>query len=105
MSWFDEQHENAQAHREVNETEGHKGHWSHQVIGGAAAYEAMKAYNDHEAKNGKPQDHAQAKQIGAGIAFAAVERLFETKGLDFIDKQKAQYHAKQQVEEAIERHY
>ncbi|OGM42231.1 cipC protein [Aspergillus bombycis] len=105
MSWFDEDHDNAQAHREVNETEGHKGHWSHDLIGGAAAYEAMKAYNDHQEKNGKPQSHSQAKEIAAGFAAAAVTQLFETKGLDFIDRQKAEYHAKKQAEEAIERHY
>ncbi|KAB8201497.1 hypothetical protein BDV34DRAFT_229258 [Aspergillus parasiticus] len=105
MTWFGDDHENAQHHKEVTDTEGHKGHWSHQVIGGAAAYEAMKAYNDHEAKNGKPQSHAQAKEVAAGFAFAAAERLFETKGLDFIDKEKAKYHAKQEAEAAIERTY
>ncbi|KAE8362642.1 hypothetical protein BDV27DRAFT_16272 [Aspergillus caelatus] len=105
MTWFGDDHDNARAHQEVNGTEGHQGHWSHQVIGGAAAYEAMKAYNDHEAKNGKPQSHTKAKEIGAGLAAAAVERLFETKGLDFIDKEKAKYHAQKEAEEAINRHY
>lgn len=30
----------------------HEAKWSHELIGGAAAYEAMKAYEDHEARNG-----------------------------------------------------
>ncbi|GMG03719.1 unnamed protein product [Aspergillus oryzae] len=102
---LDNDHENAQHHKEVYQKEGHEGHWSHDAIGGAAAYEAMKAFNDHQAKNGKPQDHAQAKQIAAGLATAAVTHLFETKGLNFIDREKAEYRAKKDAEEAIDRHY
>lgn len=32
----------------------HEAKWSHELIGGAAAYEAMKAYENHEARNGSP---------------------------------------------------
>ncbi|KAE8313922.1 hypothetical protein BDV41DRAFT_535523 [Aspergillus transmontanensis] len=105
MTWFGDDHENAQHHREVYQADGHKGHLSHDAIGGAAAYEASKAYFEHQAKNGEPDDHAQAKQIAAGLATAAVTHLFETKGLDFIDKQKAEHRAKKDAEEAIDRHY
>lgn len=30
----------------------HEAKFSHELIGGAAAYEAMKAYEEHEARNG-----------------------------------------------------
>jgi hypothetical protein len=30
----------------------HEAKFSHELIGGAAAFEAMKAYEDHEARNG-----------------------------------------------------
>jgi hypothetical protein len=41
----------------------HKAALSHELIGGAAAYEAAKAYEDHVAANGKPDSHAKAKEI------------------------------------------
>lgn len=99
-------------------TEEHKAKFSHELIGGAAAYEAMKAYEEHQEKNGsfdllsspmiqstnilsgKPDSHAQAKEILAGLAGAFIDREVETKGLDFVDREKAKYHARQQLEEA-----
>jgi hypothetical protein len=39
-----------------------KAELSHEVISGAAAFEAMKAYENHCAQNGKPTSHAQAKE-------------------------------------------
>ena len=53
-------------------------------------YEAVKAYNEHCEKEGKPADHATAKQVLGGLAGAALTRLIETKGLDYVDKVKAQ---------------
>jgi len=59
----------------------------------------MKAYEDHCAANGKPDSHAEAKELIAGFAAAFIDREVETKGLDFIDKQKAKRQARQQVDE------
>jgi hypothetical protein len=42
----------AQAYEQVTERP-HEAKWSHELIGGAAAYEAAKAYEDHVARNGK----------------------------------------------------
>lgn len=41
----------AQAHRDFT-SQPHEAKFSHEVIGGAAAYEAMKGYEEHEAANG-----------------------------------------------------
>ena len=49
----------------------------------------MKAYESHVAKNGQPDSHARAKEIAAGLAGAFVDREVETRGLDFIDREKA----------------
>ncbi|KAE8419691.1 hypothetical protein BDV36DRAFT_251005 [Aspergillus pseudocaelatus] len=65
----------------------------------------MKAYNDHCEKNGQPQSHETAKELLAGFAGAFIDREFESKGLDFIDKEKAKYHANQQLEEASRRDF
>ncbi|KAG1768489.1 hypothetical protein EDD22DRAFT_232240 [Suillus occidentalis] len=71
----------------------HKAQLSHELIAGAASFAAMKAYNAHCEKNGKPASHDMAKELLAGFAGAFVDRMVETKGLDFIDKQKAKHHA------------
>lgn len=78
-------------------SEQHKASWTHELLGGAAAFEAMKLYEDQQAKNGKPDSHALAKEILAGIAGAEIDKLFETKGLDALDKHKAKTHAQQEA--------
>ncbi|KAH9080402.1 hypothetical protein EDB83DRAFT_2215590 [Lactarius deliciosus] len=91
MGWFDDDHEATKSYSEYNNVQPHEheAKLSHELIAGAAAYEAAKAYNDHCERNGKPSSHSKAKEIFAGLAGVAVDRLVETKGLDFIDKQKA----------------
>jgi hypothetical protein len=93
---------------------GHQATVSHELIGGAAAFEvwphfsffideltdilqAAKAYENHCAKNGKPDSHAQAKELlyiclilwerytylryRAGFAGAFIDREVETRGV------------------------
>ncbi|KAI5475678.1 hypothetical protein MNV49_001053 [Pseudohyphozyma bogoriensis] len=109
--------------------EHHKAQLSHEMIGGAAAFSAMKAYEDHQRSMGKPVSHAIGKEIIAGIAGkssssllstplqefqltifcvtrralagAEVDKLFETKGLDFFDRQKAKHHAERQAQKML----
>ncbi len=54
---------------------------------------------------GKPVSHQFAKELLVGIAGAEVDRLAETKGLDFIDREKAKHHAKEAAENMYEEHY
>jgi hypothetical protein len=37
--------------------------FSHEIIAGAASYEAMKAYENHCNENGDPGSHEKAKEI------------------------------------------
>jgi hypothetical protein len=93
----------------------HKAELSHELIASAASYEAAKAYENHCAENGKftipvikatrvtcpgqPESHAKATELLAGFAGAFVDRIVETKGLDFVDKERAKHHAKKQLYE------
>ncbi|KAJ3314533.1 hypothetical protein HDV04_006072 [Boothiomyces sp. JEL0838] len=70
----------------------HKASLTHEVIAGAAAFEAARKYEQHCAANGKPDNHALAKELFAGFLGAELDKLVETKGLDWIDKEKAQGH-------------
>ncbi|KDN50863.1 hypothetical protein K437DRAFT_221834, partial [Tilletiaria anomala UBC 951] len=93
------------SHNQVYGGETHESKFSHELIGGAAGFEAMKAYEDHERREGKPVNHALAKELLAGFAAAEVDKLFETKGLDFLDREKAKYHARQEAEQAYDQQY
>ncbi|KAJ7085202.1 hypothetical protein B0H15DRAFT_847396 [Mycena belliarum] len=103
MGWFDDS-EHSQAYDEVNAAP-HKAELSHELIAGAAAFEAAKAYEKHCEANGKPQSHAMAKELLAGFVGAFVDRTVETKGLDFIDREKAKHEAKKHCEEIIVEEY
>ncbi|KYK54769.1 phosphoglycerate mutase family protein [Drechmeria coniospora] len=100
MGWFDDDSHEAQAYDQVV-NRPHEAQWTHELIGGAAAYEAAKAYEDHVARNGNPSSHAKAKEILAGVIGAFVDREVETKGLDFIDTERAKRHAQRQAEEQL----
>ncbi|KAG2077386.1 hypothetical protein BDR04DRAFT_1066041 [Suillus decipiens] len=82
----------------------HQASLSHELLGGAVAFEAAKAYEDHCARNGQPQSHALAKELLAGFAGAAVDRLVETKGADAWSahqRKRAHEHARTQIEETF----
>jgi len=104
MGWFDDDSEQANAYNEVNNAP-HKAELSHELIAGAAAYEAEKAWQNHLEKEGKPTSHEKAKEIIAGFAGVFVDRIVETKGLDYVDKERAKHHAKRQAEEQLANEY
>lgn len=62
-------------------------------------------FEDRQRKEGKPVSHSFAKEAIAGIAGAEVDKLFESKGLNFLDKEKAKHHAKEHATENYDRHY
>jgi hypothetical protein len=99
MGWFSDDSDQAQAHSDV--TGGNQATFSHEVIAGAAAYEASKAYENHVAANGQPASHAEAKELLAGFTGAFVDREVETKGLDYIDAERAKRQANQQTDSAL----
>ncbi|KAF4334082.1 phosphoglycerate mutase family [Fusarium beomiforme] len=110
MGWFDDNNTQVvneyQTYNEYSDRpEHHEAKLSHEVIGGAAAYEAAKAYEEHVARNGQSDNHAQAKEILAGFVGAFVDREFETKGLDFFDKEKARHHGERRAEQIVEQQY
>ena len=56
-------------------------------------------------KSGQPIQHQFAKEMIAGFAGAEVDRLAETKGADFIDRERAKHEAKKRSEELYDQHY
>ncbi|KAK3945154.1 hypothetical protein QBC46DRAFT_372915 [Diplogelasinospora grovesii] len=85
--------------------EEHKSKFSHELIGGAAAFEAMHLWEKEQRKEGKTVSHGFAKEAIAAIAGAEADKLIETKGMDFVDRERAKHHAKEQAKELYERQY
>ncbi|CAL3964053.1 unnamed protein product [Diplocarpon coronariae] len=106
MGWFDGNTDESQAYEEYqNAPDKHRAKFSHELIGGAAAFEAAKAYEDHVRKNGKPASHAEAKEILAGLAGAFIDREFETRGLNTIDRERAKHDAHKRLNEQVQQDY
>ncbi|KAF2153413.1 hypothetical protein K461DRAFT_278224 [Myriangium duriaei CBS 260.36] len=83
----------------------HEGSIGHELLAGGASFAAFKAFEDHQRSEGKPVNHAFAKELLAGFAGAEVDKLCETKGLDYVDREKAKRHARQNAEQMYDDHY
>jgi hypothetical protein len=98
------------------------------LIGGAAAFGAFKVFEDrqradgrlrlyihinnviteiliHHLITGQPVSHAFAKEVLAGLAGAEVDKLAETKGEDFFDRERSKHEAKKRAENLYDQHY
>jgi hypothetical protein len=54
---------------------------------------------------GKPVSHQFAKEMLAGLAGAEVDKLAETKGEDFFDRERSKHEAKKRAENLYDQHY
>lgn len=54
---------------------------------------------------GQPVSHAFAKEMLAGLAGAEVDKLAETKGEDFFDRERSKHEAKKRAENLYDQHY
>ncbi|XP_055354426.1 uncharacterized protein LOC129600059 [Paramacrobiotus metropolitanus] len=101
MTWFTDLFTPSQAQEAHGKVFGHaaphhKASWTHELIAAAAGCEAMRAYENHHGTGGSV-DHSLIKDTLAALAAAAVDRLIETHGLDWVDAQRAKSHAAQQA--------
>lgn len=94
-----------EARDEVYDGQPHESKMSHELLGSAAAFEGMRLWEQNQRKEGKPVEHGLAKEMLAAAAGFEVDKLVETKGLDFVDREKAKHHAKKQAEELYEQQY
>jgi len=77
--------------------------WTHELIAAAAGFEAMRVYERHQARQtGQPPNHSIVKGILAGLAAAAVDRLIETRGMDWLDAQRAKQAAASHAENMVD---
>ncbi|KAJ5204982.1 CipC1 protein concanamycin induced protein C [Penicillium cinerascens] len=101
MGWFSDDSDQSRAYDDYNQggvSQEHDPSFAHELIAGAASYEAAKAYENHCQENGQPASHAEAKELMSGFAGAFIDREVETKGLDFIDRERAKRQAEQHID-------
>ncbi|KAJ5887898.1 hypothetical protein N7495_007939 [Penicillium taxi] len=98
MGWFDNDTPEAKSQKIVNVNNHHNAKWTFELLGGAAAYEAIQAYEDHEAREGKIEDRVKAKEFIATAISAYIAREVESKGIDYVDLNKAKYHAQRRCD-------
>jgi hypothetical protein len=93
------------AHGRVYEGEPHNASWTHELVAGAAGFEAMRMFEKHQEREGEPVHHALAKELLAGFASAEADKLFETRGLDWLDRERATEHAREQAHALYDQRY
>ncbi|KAF7561069.1 hypothetical protein G7046_g3080 [Stylonectria norvegica] len=83
----------------------HEGHLSHEVIAGGAAFEGMRKWEESQRNKGEVVNHSFAKELLAGFAAAEVDKLAETRGMDYVDKERTKHQAKKQAEHLYDQQY
>ncbi|RCK56523.1 hypothetical protein Cantr_06008 [Candida viswanathii] len=84
---------------------GHEAKFSHEVVAGAASFAAVKLFEDKQRRDGKPVSHAFAKEAIAALAGAEADKLFETKGLDHLDRERVRRQAIDNAQRGYDDHY
>lgn len=65
----------------------------------------MRLWEQQQRKEGATISHGTAKELLAAAVGFEVDKLVETKGLDFVDRERAKRHATQQAEHLYDEHY
>ncbi|KAL3422892.1 putative CipC-like antibiotic response protein [Phlyctema vagabunda] len=95
--------ESEQAYNDVQSD--NQSSFGHEALAGAASFGAFKIFEDRQRAEGKPVSHQFAKEMLVGLAGAEIDKLAETKGEDFVDRERAKHAAKQNVERMYDDHY
>ncbi len=78
---------------------------THELLAGAAAFEAMRMYEHHREREGIPEHHELAKELLAGFAAAEIDKHFESGRLGHLDRDQARLQAQQQADHLWQQQY
>ncbi|KAK4177601.1 hypothetical protein QBC36DRAFT_345336 [Triangularia setosa] len=86
-----------------------KGSISHEMLGGAAAFEAMHLWEKQQRRKGESVSHGFAKEALAAMAGAEADKLWERhhgrNGGNERDREREREHARRQVEKLYDQQY
>jgi hypothetical protein len=78
---------------------------THELLAGAAGFEAMHLYEQHRENEGITEHHELGKEMVAGFAAAEVDKHFENGYYDHLDREQAQQQAQQQANYLYDQQY
>ncbi|EER32080.1 conserved hypothetical protein [Candida tropicalis MYA-3404] len=78
---------------------------SHEVVAGAASFAATKMFEDRQRKKGLPVSHSFAKKALSALAGSEIDKIFETKGLNHLDKEQTKNEAIEKVKQGYDESY
>ena len=97
MGLFHHRHEAEDAYQQVNDHGKPPHEVTHELLAGAAGFEALRLYEKHRQKEGIAEHHALGKEMLAGFAAAEVEKFLENRSYDHLDREKAKKAAQEQA--------
>ncbi|HEY0937697.1 MAG TPA: DUF3759 domain-containing protein [Trebonia sp.] len=71
---------------------------THELLAGAAAFEAMRMFEHHREREGIPEHHELAKELLAGFVAAEVEKHFESGRYGHLNRREASQMAREQAD-------
>jgi hypothetical protein len=84
------------AYEHVYDDERPRHEITHELMAGAAGFEAMRMYEHHREREGIPERHELAKELLAGFACAEVDKHFERGHYGHLDRDEARRMAEEQ---------
>jgi Protein of unknown function (DUF3759) len=85
---YDQVYGGGLAHRDV----------THELLAGAAGFEAVRMYEHHREREGIFEHHALGKEMLAGFAAAEVDKHFDSGRYGHLDREQARLQARQQAD-------
>ena len=71
---------------------------THELLAGAAGFEAMRMFEHHRENEGIPEHHELAKEVLAGFVGAELDKHFERERYGHLNRHEARRLAKEQAE-------
>jgi len=78
---------------------------THELLAGAAGFEAVRMYEHHREREGIVEHHELGKELLAGFAAAEVDKHFENGRFGHLDRDQARFQAQQQADHLWQQQY
>lgn len=78
---------------------------THELLAGAAGFEAVRMYEHHREREGIFEHHSLGKELLAGFAAAEVDKHFDSGQYGHLDRHEARLQAQQQAHHLWQQQY
>ena len=78
---------------------------THEVLAGAAGFEAMRMYEHHREREGIVEHHELGKEMLAGFAVAEIDKHFQQDRYGHLDRHEAKRLAREQADYLWQQQY